>query len=91
MSEAGLTTAAIIRYSESLEDDSSAFYETLAERWPEHKEPFLTFAKRGFDTVITFYGEKDLSRPPCQESLACAEVCPVGAIIPKNDQESPPP
>ena len=54
-----------------------------------HGQPFLTFAKRGFDTVITFYGEKELSRPPCQESLACAEVCPVGAIIPKNDQAPP--
>jgi rubrerythrin len=47
MSEAGLTTAAIIRYSENLEDDSSAFYERLAERWPEHKDAFLTLARDG--------------------------------------------
>ena len=47
MGSAGLTTAAIIRYSENLEDDSSAFYETLAERWPAHKEAFLAFARDG--------------------------------------------
>lgn len=52
-----------------------------------HNQPFLSFAKRGFDTVITFYGEKDLSRPPCQEPMACAEVCPVSAITQKNDQD----
>jgi rubrerythrin len=47
MGGAGVTTAAIIRFSEQLEDVSSAFYETLAERWPEHEETFLAFARDG--------------------------------------------
>ncbi len=55
-----------------------------------HGQPFLNFAKRGFDTVISFFGEEGLSRPPCQESLACAEVCPVDAIISKSDQGATP-
>jgi bidirectional [NiFe] hydrogenase diaphorase subunit len=56
----------------------------------EHGQPFLTFARRGFNTVITFYGEKELSSPPCQESIACAEICPVAAIIPRESQNPHP-
>lgn len=47
MEGAGVTTAAIIRFSEHLEDLSSAFYETLAEQWAEHRETFLAFARDG--------------------------------------------
>jgi len=50
----------------------------------QHGHPFLTFAKRGFDTVISFYGEKDASRLPCVTCTACVEICPVGAITPKK-------
>jgi bidirectional [NiFe] hydrogenase diaphorase subunit len=49
-----------------------------------HGKPFLTFAKRGFDTIISFYGEKDASELPCREGPACVEICPVGAIILKT-------
>jgi DNA replication initiation complex subunit (GINS family) len=45
--EASITTAAIIRFSENLEDSSSAFYAELAERWPEEEERFRAFAKDG--------------------------------------------
>ena len=48
-------------------------------------QPFLTFAKRGFDTVIASYGEKDLSNTTYQEFTACAQACPVAALGPKND------
>jgi bidirectional [NiFe] hydrogenase diaphorase subunit len=41
----------------------------------------LTFAKRGLDTVISFYGEKDASTLTCEQCLACAEICPVSAIV----------
>ena len=47
MSNVSLTTAAIIGFTEELEDKSSAFYDELTERWPENKEPFQTFAKDG--------------------------------------------
>ncbi|MBW1798210.1 MAG: (2Fe-2S)-binding protein [Deltaproteobacteria bacterium] len=50
----------------------------------KHGKPFLTFAKRGFDTEISSYGEKDLSSLPCEKCIACVEICPVGAITLKE-------
>jgi rubrerythrin len=47
VSDASVTTAAIIRYSEDLEDSSSSFYRNLAERWPQNKASFLDFAEDG--------------------------------------------
>lgn len=44
----------------------------------------LTFAKRGFNTVVSFYGEKDLNNIPCSECSSCVEICPVGAITLKG-------
>jgi len=45
-----------------------------------HDRPFLTFAKRGFDTVISSFGENDAPGLPCEKCLACVEVCPVSAL-----------
>ncbi len=39
------TASAIITFAEKLEDDSSKFYRSLAEEYPEGKETFLAFAK----------------------------------------------
>ncbi len=50
-----------------------------------HERPFLTFAKRGFDTTISFFGEKDATKFPCPECMACVEICPVAAISVKNN------
>jgi len=50
-----------------------------------HERPFLTFAKRGFDTVISFYGQNGLKIPPCEQDMACVEVCPVAALTLKED------
>ena len=50
----------------------------------QHGRPFLTFAKRGFDTVISFYGEEDAKRLPCKKCIACVKICPVGAITLKK-------
>ena len=49
-----------------------------------HGRSFLAFAKRGLDTVISFYGEKGSPNLPCGECIDCVEVCPVGAITLKN-------
>ncbi len=49
-----------------------------------HGKPFLTFAKRGFDTVISFHGEEDSPRLTDETYMACVEVCPVGAITLKE-------
>ena len=45
MSEQSITTAAIIRFSEALEDTSSEFYSELANRWPDEQDAFSTFAR----------------------------------------------
>lgn len=45
-----------------------------------HGRAFIAMARRGFDTILTFYGSRsvdDLPGPPCS---ACVDVCPVGAL-----------
>lgn len=44
----------------------------------------MTFAKRGFDTVISFYGVNELTMPVCEDCRRCVEICPVGAITLKT-------
>ena len=44
------------------------------------ERPHLTFAKRGLDTTISFYGEKNLATTPCESCRACVKICPVSAI-----------
>lgn len=53
----------------------------------EHGRPYLTFAGRGLDTVISFFGEEGLSAAPCRNRYPCAAVCPVGALVLKNSDE----
>ncbi|MGD8344836.1 MAG: 2Fe-2S iron-sulfur cluster-binding protein [Desulfobacterales bacterium] len=43
----------------------------------------LTFARRGIDTVIAFYGHPQTVHIPCDTCQACVEVCPVAALLPK--------
>lgn len=50
----------------------------------EQGQTLLTFARRGFDTVISFYGDRDISSLPCEKCLACIEICPVSAITLKD-------
>jgi predicted molibdopterin-dependent oxidoreductase YjgC len=45
----------------------------------------LTFAKRGFDTMIAFFGSGDPANFPCHHCGACAAVCPTGALVPKAE------
>ena len=47
-------------------------------------KPFLTFAKRGFETIISFHGEGDSPRLADETFMACVKVCPVGAITLKG-------
>ena len=47
----------------------------------EHGQSFLAFAGRGFDTVISLYGEGSEPKFPCEECTACVETCPVAALI----------
>jgi NADH dehydrogenase/NADH:ubiquinone oxidoreductase subunit G len=52
----------------------------------KHGKPFLTFAKRGFETIISFYGDRELSKLVCEKDIVCVEVCPVAAITIKNNE-----
>jgi bidirectional [NiFe] hydrogenase diaphorase subunit len=45
-----------------------------------HGRPLMTFAKRGFNTVISLYGGADSAGSSCENCLACLEVCPVAAL-----------
>jgi len=44
----------------------------------------LTFTQRGFDTVIGFFGSSDPAALTCHTCLACATICPTGALVPKS-------
>ncbi|MCP4111770.1 MAG: 2Fe-2S iron-sulfur cluster binding domain-containing protein [Desulfobacteraceae bacterium] len=50
----------------------------------EHGQASMAFAKRGFDTIISFFGETGASASACEECTACVEICPVGAIVSKK-------
>jgi bidirectional [NiFe] hydrogenase diaphorase subunit len=45
---------------------------------------FLAFSKRGFNTVISFYGAVDISALDCPNCHACVDICPVGALALKK-------
>lgn len=45
----------------------------------------LTFAKRGFDTVIGFFASGDPADAPCHHCGACVNVCPTGALVLKPE------
>ena len=47
-------------------------------------QPMLSFAKRGLDTVISFFGEENGALDACNECYACVEICPVAALLPKK-------
>ena len=49
-----------------------------------HSHTELTFANRGFDTVIRFYGRAQSKALSCDTCQACATVCPVAALLPKT-------
>ncbi|MDM8523540.1 2Fe-2S iron-sulfur cluster-binding protein [Desulfococcaceae bacterium HSG8] len=53
-----------------------------------HGNPLLTFARRGIDTVISFYGEHQ-SELPGEKCAACVEICPVSAITLKTSVRTP--
>ena len=50
----------------------------------KHGQSVLTFAKRGFDTVISTYSATDASSLACGECDTCVKACPVGALALKE-------
>ncbi len=53
----------------------------------ENGQSVWTFAERGFDTVISAYGEGEASSQTCEECDVCVKICPVGALTLKDAQE----
>ena len=51
----------------------------------KYKHPLLSFAKRGLDMIISFYGEITPDKIPCDNCYACVDICPVAALTKKND------
>jgi NADH dehydrogenase/NADH:ubiquinone oxidoreductase subunit G len=49
----------------------------------QHNRAGLTFARRGINTVIDFYGHLQTEQLPCDTCQTCVEVCPVAALLPK--------
>jgi bidirectional [NiFe] hydrogenase diaphorase subunit len=48
-------------------------------------DPQMTFAKRGFNTVISFFGENRMPND-CHNCLACVDICPVAAITLRKNE-----
>jgi NADH dehydrogenase/NADH:ubiquinone oxidoreductase subunit G len=49
-----------------------------------HGHPSFAFARRGFNTTINFYGDQGSGALSIETCSACAEICPVGALILKK-------
>ena len=54
----------------------------------QHGQSVLTFAKRGFQTIISFYGQDDESSFECEGCTACVDICPVGALVMRDQEQS---
>jgi NADH dehydrogenase/NADH:ubiquinone oxidoreductase subunit G len=52
--------------------------------------PQLTFSKRGFETVVSFFYRTDSTRSDCADCRACIDTCPVGALVLKDGLKSLP-
>ena len=55
-----------------------------------HGQSILTFAKRGFDTVISLYGQDDEPEFPCEKCTVCVDICPVAALTLKEQNGANP-
>jgi len=53
----------------------------------QNSQPLMAFAKRGFSTLISFFGKESLADLPCETCLACVGICPVSAITLKDNQD----
>ena len=50
----------------------------------EDGQAFLTFARRGLDTIISLFGQGETNPNQCQDCRACVEICPVSALLLKE-------
>ncbi len=50
----------------------------------KHGKTHLSFARRGFETRIAFYGHPNDLKRVCQDCHACVDICPVSALLHKS-------
>lgn len=55
-----------------------------------HGRLFLTYAGRGIEMGISFFGDTDDASIPCGTCLVCVKVCPVSALVSYRRYELPP-
>lgn len=53
----------------------------------KNERPFLSFINRGLDTTISLHWDEEAKEFPCDSCLACVDICPVKAIVPKGLQQ----
>jgi NADH dehydrogenase/NADH:ubiquinone oxidoreductase subunit G len=51
-------------------------------------QSLISFVGRGFNTSLTFAGELQSAGRDCSTCRACADICPVGALILKTDVDT---
>lgn len=49
-----------------------------------YNSPYLSFAGRGLNMTISFFGETEAGKIPCDDCYACVDVCPVAALLKKS-------
>ncbi|MFC2070922.1 2Fe-2S iron-sulfur cluster-binding protein [Chloroflexota bacterium] len=49
----------------------------------------LGFAHRGFERVVTTFGDEPMERIGCGECVECVSVCPTGAFVYKEGKKKP--
>jgi bidirectional [NiFe] hydrogenase diaphorase subunit len=50
--------------------------------------PMMTFAGRGFDTVVSFFGQAGIEGSECGNCRSCVEICPVGALVLRGETQN---
>lgn len=46
-----------------------------------NEQVLLTFARRGLETIISFFGQENGGWEQCEDCRACIEICPVSALV----------